>query len=196
MTAPTTAIDEREAYGGRRRPVVSAAAGALAAAVLLAVVVASAAGSARTPSRDVIVPERSIGPVRLGQSLAHVSNSLGRGRTVAPGFRRYRSGRLTIVVGFSRSYHVDSLATNSAGALLYEHPLTDGYRRFAGRLVRRGWKTFRCEKTQIATHRGSHAATIITWSGDRSLEVKITPESLPPGSPGRCALGSPVNPAG
>lgn len=191
MTAPKTAPDRREGSAGRRRAVVSV----VAAAVLLSVIVASATGKARTASKDVIVPERSIGPVRLGESLAHVSKSLGRGRTIAPRFRRYRSGRLTIVVGFTRGYHVDSLATDSARARLYGHPLTEGYQKFKNRLVRRGWKTFRCEKTQIATHRGPHVATIITWSGNRSLEVNITPESLPPGSPGQCGTGSPANPA-
>ncbi len=178
-----------------RRPVVSAAVAALVAAVLLSVVVGSAAGEASTLPKDVIVPERSIGPVRLGESLGQVSKSLGRGRTIAPRFRRYESGRLFIRVGFTRGYHVDSLATESARARLYGHPLTEGYQKFKNRLVRRGWKTFRCEKTQIATHRGPHVATIITWSGNRSLEVNIAPEPLPPGSPGQCGTGSPANPA-
>ena len=161
-------------------------------ALALLVAVPGPANASVTPRPPVtIVAGKSVGPVRLGEPLALVTHDLGRGRTVSPRFRRYKSAGLTINVGFSRSYRVDSLETTSPRARLYGHPLTEGYRRSSSRLLRHGWKTFRCEGIQVATRRGRGGATTAQFRRDQLLSVQI---SVGGGSTGKCGTGSPANP--
>lgn len=143
------------------------------------------------PSPEAVHPDAGVGRARLGDTPTEVRRQLGRGTSVAPGFRRHRSGRISLIVGVSKRHRVDSFATQSPAATLYGRPLSDGFKRLAPRLRRGGWRTTVCNSMRISVHHHGKATTRIQWESGRFAQLDIGI-----GAPSNgCALGSPTNPA-
>lgn len=160
----------------------------------LAVALASGSvtcAAASAAPRQPVHPEVGIGVVRIGDAVLTIERRLGRGDSVAPRFRRYGQGAASLVVGFDRGYHVDSVQSSSDAATLFGHPLSRGYGRFADSLRRHGWHSFGCQSTRVSTHHHDGRATRILWDHNQVADVLI--ERGGPSS--GCALGSPANPA-
>jgi len=150
--------------------------------------VATVSEAVACPLGPRVKPDRSIGPVRLGEALSRLEREIGPGTaTASPPVKTYQVADTVLKVVFKRK-RVASVETVDGTARLYGHSLDERYRTTARRLRARGWLAERCYNQRTLFHNGKRSSTVVTFNGATFSSVRVGREG---GGPG-CALGSPV----
>jgi hypothetical protein len=154
-----------------------AMAGLLLGASAFACATAGAVTQSRTRSITVI-PRVGIGPVRLNEKQGSVTESLGKGRLVRhgeyAGYYAYRSGSITILVGYSGG-RADGINTTSRSALIYGRPLGQGLEKLKPVLLAHRWTIVSCGGETFTMLGQGGPGTGIAWRAGRLDNVQIDP---------------------
>lgn len=151
----------------------------LATAVFAGTAGLSMAGSPRPGY--ALRPDRSIGPVSLGERKSRVERALGHrtsacpARRGSPCLRRYRSPRGNLIVQYFVS-RVTRVGPPSGQITLGGVPLRRGPRHLHKQL--RGWKHFACQGLQIYEHGEQPSTTIYFGYGQVEANVHAGPGRL------------------
>jgi hypothetical protein len=141
----------------------------------------------RSTRAITINPHVGIGSVKLGEKHSDVDRALGRGslqrRGTFTGSYKYRSGSITIYVTYGSKKKANGVSTNSGGAIVYGHHLSEGQKKLTPVLSRHGWTAEACSGLPFTALVSGGPGTGIIWKNGKAQEGLVGPGSgqcLPP----------------
>ena len=149
-------------------------------------------GGPKPPPVDTVtlVPERAVGPVKLGQRRVDVEARLGTGERRGDWISVYRFRKVKLSVAYTLANRVREVRGSGGKLIAYGQRLSNEAAATTV-LKKQGWSIRQCSPlTRIALHAKNGRFSGVVWQNHRLFQAGVS--SI--GSIGICLIGLPVSP--